>query len=615
MIHGKPLLLMAWAWLSLFSVEAAVSPNSEVLFHKRHVYVKNGQQTIVDSVNIQINNKYGEEQVTVPYDKIFKLQRFKAWIQDSKGNVLGVFPKAAFEDRNRYQETSLYDDQRERVCSTHYPNYPYHFCYTSTIVSKSIFHLAQWEPFSHQSKPLHSAELWIHRPVDYPVRSLLKGFVEIQSDILGKQVITKYRIKPVTVTEDDLKNPARVSQPHFVWVIPEQFNYGVKGAATNWSEFGNWVEQLNKGLTTLPENELLKARTLVLGMSDNLEKVRALYHYMQDHTRYVSIQLGIGGMKSYPANYVSINKFGDCKALSVYMKALLEAVGIPSHLALINRDEYPEPFYAEFPADQFNHMVLIVPLGKDTVWLENTSSNAAMGYVDVTTQDRLVLLVDGKNSRLVRSPALSRENGTGSRLITMKCSTDGDASFTILHQGRGWEYEYMNSLSREVDAKSQYHYLDRFVPYKHYEMDRFGFRPVNRDSTFNRLELVFRIPRFLQSVQERYLLPQIPIYKGSLSFTKPDKNTLRYFIPVEMFDTVVYQLPSNTKLKQVPDPVVLDCPYGSYHSEFRLSETQLIGTKMFRVKDGTYAPEAYGILYDFIQNVYESEKKSIVLTK
>lgn len=614
MIHGKPLLLMAWAWLSLCSVEAAVSPNSEVVFYKRHVYVKNGQQTIVDSVKMQINNKYGEEQVSVPYDKIFKLQRFKAWVQDSKGIVLGVFPKSAFEDRNRYQETSLYDDQRERVCSTTFPNYPYHLCYTSTVVSKSIFHLAQWEPFSYQSKPLHSAELWIHRPVDYPVRTLLKGKVEIRTDTLGKEVVTQYRIKPLTVLEEAMQNPAVVKTPNFVWVIPEHFNFGVKGAATSWSEFGDWVEQLNMGLTRLPEYELMQARNLVLDMTNTIDKVRALYHYMQDHTRYVSIQLGIGGMKSYPAKYVSINKFGDCKALSVYMKALLEAVGIPSHLALINRDDYPEPFYREFPANQFNHMVLVVPMGKDTLWLENTSSNGAMGYVDVTTQDRPALLVNGKNSRLVRSPALPKEAVAGSRRVAMSISNDGDATFTINHLGRGWEYEFMNSLSKEVDAKSQYYYLDRFVPFKHYEMVRFGFRPLDRDSMLNRLELVFRMPKFMQSVLDLFYIPQIPIYKGSLSFTKPDKNTLRFFIPIEMFDTVVYQLPPNAKLEQLPEPVVLDCPYGSYRSEFKQTETHLVGTKIFRVQDGSYVPEAYGILYDFIQKVNESEKKFIVLT-
>lgn len=614
MIHGKPLLLITWAWMSLFSIEAAVSPNSEVLFHKRHVYILNGQQTVIDSVNLQINNKYGEEEVSVAYDKIFKLKRFKAWVQDSRGNVLGHVPKAAFEDRNRYQETSLYDDQRERVCSTNFPSYPYRFCYTSTVVSKSIFQLAQWEFYSFQSKPLHLAELWIHRPVDYPVRTLLKGVVETRTDTLNQQVVTRYRIKPVTVTEDDMKNPARISVPHFVWVMPEHFNYGVKGSATSWSAFGDWVDQLNKGLTALSDNEQLQARTLVLGLTDTLDIVRVLYHYMQDHTRYVSVNLGIGGLRSYPASYVSINKFGDCKALSMYMKALLECVGISSHLALINRDEYPEPFYAEFPANQFNHMVLVVPLGKDTVWLENTSSNNALGYVDVTTQDRPVLLVDGINSRLVRSPALSMGAVTGSRRVAVTCSLDGDATFTVNHLARGWEYEFMNSLCKEVDAKSLFVYLDRFVPFKHYEMVRFGFRSVDRDSMFNRLELVFRMPKFLQSVQNRFYLPQIPIYKGRLSFTKPDKNTLRYFIPVVMFDTVVYQLPPNAKLEQLPDPVVIECPYGSFRSEFSQTETHLVGTKTFRVLDGTYAPEAYGILYDFVQKVYESEKKSIVLT-
>lgn len=613
MIHGKPLLLMAWAWLSLFSVEAAVSPNSEVLFHKRHVYVKNGQQTIVDSVNIQINNKYGEEQVTVPYDKIFKLKRFKAWIQDSKGNVLGVFPKAAFEDRNRYQETSLYDDQRERVCSTHYPNYPFQFCYTSTVVSKSIFHLAQWEPFSYQSKPLHSAELWIHRPVDYPVRSLLKGLVEIRTETIGKQVITRYRMKPVNVTVEAMQNPTVVKTPNFVWVVPEQINYGVQGLTSSWSEFGNWVDELNKGLTKLPENEMHAARTLILGVSDTVSMIRKLYHYMQDHTRYVSIQLGIGGMKSYPAKYVSINKFGDCKALSMYMKALLECVGIESHLVLIERDEYPDLFYPEFPASQFNHMILAVPVGKDTLWLENTSSNGAMGYVDITTQNRQALWVDGKKSRLVSIPILDLHALAGSRFVKVNCNPDGDATISIRQLGRGWEYEHMNSLNKDVSAKSQYSYLDRFIIFKHYEMVRFEFLPVNRDSMYALMDIQFNMPRFLQGDTEHVFLPQIPVYQGSIRFFKPDNQSVLLTYSVCETDTVHYQLSENMKLENVPDSFSVSCPFGRFSSVFYRNGSTLVGIKTYFIQSGTYDPTAYRTLYDFIQKVTEYEKKTIVI--
>jgi len=612
MTHGKPLLLIALAFMSLLYVYAKETPNSEVLFQKKHVIVQNGEMTTIDSVALKINNKYGEEQISVVYDKINKLKSFKAWIMDNNGNLIHQVSKKEVEDRSLYQETALYADERERICTTNHPVYPYRFCYTSTIVTKSILHLAYWEPQGFVSKPLHEAELWIHRPVDYQVRTLSKGVTAVWTDTVDQQVITRFSVKPISRSDEASNNPAIVESPLFVWVVPEHFVYGVPGSMKSWADFGNWMDELNRGLTLLPEAEMVNIRKLVAGLTDTVSIIRIVYHYLQDHTRYVDISLGIGGLKSYPASYVSINKFGDCKALSTYMKALLECVGIKSNYVLVNRDEYPEPFYSDSAFDQFNHVLIAVPVNKKIVWLENTSSTGAMGYVDVTTQDRFALLIDGRNSRLVRTPALTTSAIAGSRRVTVHCTLEGDATISVIHQGRGWEYEYLNALGKDVSAKSQYNYLDRFILFKHYEMLHFDFLPVDRDSMYSRLDILFRMPKFVQSIQERRFLPQIPVYKGSMSFFKPDNHTLRYPFPVSQTDTISYHLPNNFMLENLPEPVTISCPYGKFSSVYIRSASALINYKMFYIQDGTYDPESYRVLFDFIQKVTEAEKLSIV---
>jgi len=601
------------ASLSLKSVCAADVPNSEVLYRIRHVYVVNGQLTVTDSVAMLINNNYGNEEISVVYDKIDKLKAFKAWVEDTNGKKLAILPKKDFIDRSQYQEYSLYADERERACKTDYPLYPHRFLYTSTIVSNSYIDLIDWRPRSYKSIPLLRAELWIHQPLNYPVRTLCKGISALSMDTVGQQVNIRYVVNPTAVADEVWNNSAIVTQPIQVWVVPELFNYGLPGSNQSWQVFGNWVEQLNSGLTALPERDRSQVGNLVAGLNDTLEKVRVLYHYLQDHTRYVDVQLGIGGMKSHPAAYVSVNKFGDCKALSVYMKALLECAGIQSHLVLVYRDEYPEPFYPEFPTNQFNHVLLCVPLGKDTIWLENTSTTGALGYVDVSTQNRPALLVEGMNSRLVRMPSLRKEAVAGHRLLDVHCNLDGDASIVLNQFGRGYEYEEMNILSKAVSAKSQFDYLDGYIPFRHYDMKHFEFKQVGRDDRTTQLEIVFRQPDFMQRTSEQAYLPQIPIYKGSYTFIKPDSHTLNFPIPVSQEDTVNYRLPDGFSLETVPEPVSITCPYGTFNASFSRTNTGLLDVKSFNLREGIYDPVAYKILYDFIQKVKESEKKSMIL--
>ncbi len=55
---------------------------------------------------------------------------------------------------------------------------------------------------------------------------------------------------------------------------------------------------------------------------------------MQDKTRYISVQIGIGGWKPMLADDVNKLGYGDCKGLTNYTKALLEAVDVPSYYTL-----------------------------------------------------------------------------------------------------------------------------------------------------------------------------------------------------------------------------------------------------------------------------------------
>ena len=65
----------------------------------------------------------------------------------------------------------------------------------------------------------------------------------------------------------------------------------------SWEEFGLWINSLCQGMDVLPDDARAKVHELTDTCATDWDKVRVLYNLLRRHTRYVSIQLGIGGYR------------------------------------------------------------------------------------------------------------------------------------------------------------------------------------------------------------------------------------------------------------------------------------------------------------------------------
>src|SRR5687768_13173500 len=118
--------------------------------------------------------------------------------------------------------------------------------------------------------------------------------------------------------------------------------------------------------------------------------------------RYVSIQLGIGGWQSFDAQFVEKNRYGDCKALSTFMKGMLKEAGIESYQTLIKWDEQDKLFFEDYVTLDFNHMMLYIP--SEDIWLECTSNNFPTGVIDKDEEDKKVLLITPDGGKIATTP-------------------------------------------------------------------------------------------------------------------------------------------------------------------------------------------------------------------
>ncbi|HCT31243.1 MAG TPA: DUF3857 domain-containing protein [Bacteroidales bacterium] len=602
--------------LFVFNVLASYSQsNCEVVKYSTQCELKSGKLVQIDTIILQINNRSGEKysEIEIPFSKMLKLSDLNAWIEDTNGTVVRKLKNSDITDKSEVSNYSLYEDDFVRTFSLKHNSYPYKICYTYKQTKTQFVSIVNWTPVIFSKVSTRSAFLTIILPKDCVVKKYVNSSEIISADTTG--VNNKYVFYSSYEKVDNnqiFAEPFGNNIPKVV-VLPKEFLFGVKGGTDSWAEFGDWFLNLNKGSLDLPDSEKTTIDRLIMNITDPKEKAKVLYYYLQDHTRYINVSIGIGGFKAYPATYVSTNKYGDCKALTNYMMALLEYAGIKSYYTLINSSREPEKLIESMPCPQFNHIILTIPFGKDTVWLENTSMAEPFGYIRSSIQNRKALLIEQNNSRLINIPTTSRKQISLSRKTFISFNEQGNADYKTELIFGGNNYEQYNSLNNYYNKKEQDEIVKELVPFQNCELINWEIINSNRDSATIRLNSKLNIYKLLKPLGEDFYLTLNPVLQYTFERPSNRKFPLQIPYPINNVDTAIYQFPDKLVLKTIPENVNVKTNFGYYELT-----TKQVGETFYVIKKLSIFPvycdlTDYSAFYNFINSLRDFEKKVIVL--
>lgn len=173
-----------------------------------------------------------------------------------------------------------------------------------------------------------------------------------------------------------------------------------------WEEVGRWYQGLEGDRRTVTPDVRAKADEIVKGETSDAAKARALYQWVSENIRYVSLSFGVGRYQPHGAAEVLTNRYGDCKDKATLLEALLEAEGLHADAVLINLNADVTP---EVPSPlQFDHAINVIRIGGRDTWLDSTLGVGPFGY--------LLPQLRGKNALVVTSNGASNLQRTPSEL-------------------------------------------------------------------------------------------------------------------------------------------------------------------------------------------------------
>lgn len=507
--------------------------------------------------------------------------------------------------------------------SGHFPltvHYEYKVAYRGGFSSFPAFF-----PVETAEVSLREASYVLDVPAGYAVK-YVSARTEFAKETVKNRDVYRWTVKDFSpLVRESMMPPSEELLP-YVYCSPESINLGgFPGMQRDWNELGKWLYSLQTNSLELSPEEVKAVRELTAGCQTTLEKLSRLYDYLRERTRYVSIQLGIGGLKPIPAKEVSRVGYGDCKGLSNYLRALLAAVDVPSDYFIIStsqadlRDEYAS-------VGQMNHAMLAVPVPElsDTAWVECTNPVVPLGYRHEDAAGHQVVLVKESGGELLRIPSYPDSLSLVRQVFEVNLFSSGSAEISarrelFLDYVEGYLTFRDQRPQRQISRLTQNLKIQAEDVQVGAIQDNFADYATLGKAFVPEMQIPysFRTGSYASVSGDRLFVPVNP-YAQAISIQKSARVNDLYQRGVSRWEECVkVQIPMGYRAESIPAPVVLDTEWGSMESQVTLSPggTEMEVRQTFTIKAFRAPASSYASFRDFARAVNRAYSATAVFVK
>lgn len=573
---------------------------------------------------VTVLNKLGDDfvQAYVWYNNSIEIKNIQAIIYDQLGNEIAKKKQKDFKDVSAVSGGTLYSDSRVVYLEYTPITYPYTVKFTSEIKTKNTGNVPNWRFLDGF---LVSTEKSKYR-INFASPELKPVFKE--KNLENIDVLKTASDTSILYEGSNIAAIKRESlSPSFQKIAPQimarmvNFYYGgYSGEIKDWNDLGLWMyTNLIQGRDELSEETKAKVHSLVANTTDDLEKAKIIYQYVQDNTRYISVQVGIGGLQPIAAVDVDRVKYGDCKGLSNYTKALLKEAGVTSYYTHVESGNYKVDFESDFPdLGAGDHVILAVPYLDKLYWIDCTTQIHPFGFIGDFTDGRQVLLIKPDGGELVTTTAYLNEENSQKINANYSLSADNTLTASIIIKTKGVQYDDHFPIQQKSNDDIIKDYKEDWSNINNLKIENFEFKNDKEAAEFTETinisainygsksgeRILFAVNAFNKNkfVPNRYRDRQLPL------------EIQRGYLDEDVF---VINLPEGFKIEAVPKPILIKNEFGTYKANIEASEngTTLIYNRRLLIKEGEYAKEKYEEYRNFRKEVASNDNAKIVLIK
>ncbi len=552
------------------------------------------------------------------YDKESPINDISGFLYDASGKELKRVKQKEITDAPYDDNMSFVLDTRVKRHDFNYRQYPYTVYYEEESELSSLFFLPSWKPVYTDNFSVENSRLVVEAPAGYALRYKQLNYGQPDITRTGTQAVYTWQVRNIRPVTWEPYQPQMEEITPTVYLAPSVFSRaGYNGAMDSWLHLGQFIASLNKGRDVLPDNIKQEVHRIADALPDKKARISALYAYMQKNTRYIGIQLGIGGFQPFEASYVANKKYGDCKALSNYMYSLLKEAGISSNYVLINSGRELRSLWEDFPAPYFNHAVLCVPDGRDTVWLECTSQTANPGFVGSGTANKKALLIGDDGGHIVSTRFYQPEDNRQLRKVTATLDEKGLLSARSVTRFTGTQQEEAHSLIHYANSEQREKYLNSELNLPTYTVVKNDYSEITgyNPSVDEILEIT---SQGYGTITGKRLFFQPNLFNKSgvqLDKSKARRYDIVYRSSFLDADTIQLAIPEGYAPESLPKDVSIQSQFGRYSITYKVNNHHVEVLRVYERLAGRFPATDFEAFARFNEEVYKADRSRMVFVK
>ncbi len=555
----------------------------------------------------------------VYYDSEIKLDEFEAIIYDAFGNQVDRIKKKDFKDVSAVSSISLYEDSRIKYFEYIPLSYPYTIDFFYSYQTSNTTFIPKWTPVDDYLVGVVKSQYSFEYPEGTNVRKLEKNFdgYAISNKSSGNVLI--YEAINIPGLKKEMISPSfSDTKPQLILALDKFHLEGIDGEASDWKSFGKWrYDRMLAGRDALSPATVAKIKDLLQGITDPVEKAKVVYKYVQDNTRYISVQLGIGGWMPIAAEEVDRVKYGDCKGLTNYTRALLKSQGIESYYTVVWAGNDKRNIERDFASMQGNHIILNIPNGGNDIWLECTSQKIPFGFLGDFTDDRDVLVITPEGGTIKHTPAYLDSANKKMTRAEVIITPQGHLKSDVVISSQGIQYDKHSSISMLTDQERDKYYKEYWGNINGLKINEIKLNN-DKDAVAYVENISLEAQSYASKVADDMLIRLNPFDANNFVPDRYRNREQDFEVARGYLDEDIYTItiPESYKIGVLPEPKIIETKFGTYSMQIaKQGSNDLLYTRKLLIRRGRYANEEYNLYRDFRRTVAKADNLKIILSK